>query len=116
MSRAAQGLRAWLLQRLTAVYIAAYLLIVILLVYLRAPLDYRQWNAWLGQPLMGAASALFAFALLLHVWVGVRDILIDYVHAVWFRLLLMSLCGLVLLASLIWTIRALALAATGNPG
>lgn len=112
MSRAAQGLRAWLLQRLTAVYVALYLLTAFLLVYLRSPLTYQQWAAWLGEPLMGTATALFAFAVLLHAWVGVRDVLIDYIHAVWLRLLLMSLCGLVLLTSLILVIRALALAAT----
>jgi succinate dehydrogenase / fumarate reductase membrane anchor subunit len=60
---------------------------------------------------MGVATALFALAVLLHVWVGIRDVLIDYIHAVWLRLLLMAVTALVLLTSLLWIVRALTLAA-----
>jgi succinate dehydrogenase / fumarate reductase membrane anchor subunit len=50
-------------------------------------------------------------ALVVHGWVGIRDVLIDYVHPVWMRLLLMAATGLVLLVSLLWIVRALLLAA-----
>jgi len=114
VSRAAQGLRAWLLQRFTAIYLALYLGVVLLYGAARGSFSYGEWRAWLGGPSMGVATALFALALLLHVWVGIRDVLIDYIHPVWLRLLLMAATALVLLGSLLWIVRALTLAATGS--
>jgi len=116
MSRAAQGLRAWLLQRFTAVYLAVYIVSVIAYIVSKQPFDYQQWRSWIGGPWMGVSTAAFALAVLLHAWVGIRDVLIDYAHPVWLRLLLMAVTELVLIGSLLWIVRALALAATGQPG
>lgn len=114
MTRAAQGLRAWLLQRFTAIYLGAYLVYALAQLALGGSLDYPQWRAWLAEPWMGISTALFALALLVHGWVGVRDVLIDYVHPLWMRLLLMVATGLMLLVSLLWIVRALLLAASGT--
>ena len=114
MSRAAQGLRAWLLQRFTAIYLAVYLVSVLTTIALGDALTFQGWRGWLGEAGMGVTTALYALALLLHAWVGVRDVLIDYVHAVWLRLLFMAATALLLLGSLLWVIRALALAAIGS--
>ena len=116
MSRAAQGLRAWLLQRFTAIYLAIYLVSVLSYGAVHDSFSYSEWRSWLGNPGMGVTTALFALAILLHVWVGIRDVLIDYVHAVWLRLLMMAATALVLLASLLWIVRALTLAAIGSTG
>jgi succinate dehydrogenase / fumarate reductase membrane anchor subunit len=114
VTRSVQGLRGWLLQRFTAMYLAVYLVYVLVRAALTEPLDYAQWRAWLADPWMGIATALFALALLVHAWLGVRDVLIDYVHPVSLRLLLMAAAGLMLLVSLLWIIRALLLVATGT--
>ncbi len=114
MSRAAQGLRAWLLQRFTAIYLAVYLVSVLSVIALRESFSYGEWRSWLGEPWMGVTTALFALALLLHAWVGIRDVLIDYLHAVWLRLLFMAATALLLLGSLLWIVRALTLAAIGS--
>jgi succinate dehydrogenase / fumarate reductase, membrane anchor subunit len=111
MSRAAQGLRAWLLQRFTAIYLGLYLIVVLVYIASRAPFGYEQWRSLLAQPMMSIGTALFALATLLHAWVGVRDVLMDYVHAVWLRLMLMAASALMLLGSLLWVLRSLALAA-----
>ena len=111
MSRAAQGLRAWLLQRFTAIYLGIYLVAVLAYLGYRGPLDYEQWRGLLGQPLMAVSTTLFALAVLLHAWVGIRDVLIDYVHAVWLRLFLMAAFALVLMGSLLWVLRSLSLVA-----
>jgi succinate dehydrogenase / fumarate reductase membrane anchor subunit len=114
VSRTAQGLRTWLVQRFTAIYLALYVLAIPIFAALSGPLDYDRWKAWLGAPWVGIATALFAVAVLLHGWIGVREVLIDYVHALWLRLLLLAASGLVLLGSLLWVLRALVLAATGS--
>lgn len=111
MTRAAQGLRAWLLQRFTAIYLAVFFLYVLFHFVSAPPAGYRQWLGWVAQPVTSIAAMVFVLALLLHAWVGVRDVLIDYVHAVWIRLSLMALVGLLLLGSGLWLFRALILAA-----
>ena len=111
MSRAAQGLRAWLLQRITAVYLAIYIIATLIYLLTRNAVDFQVWHNWLASPWMGVATTLFTLALLLHVWVGIRDVLIDYVHPVSLRLLFMVVTALILLGSLLWVIRALTIAA-----
>jgi succinate dehydrogenase membrane anchor subunit len=111
VSRAPQGLRAWLLQRFTAVYLAVYLPVVTVILLARGVPDYSAWHDWFGQPWMGVVTAIFALAVLLHVWIGMREVLIDYVHAVWLRLPLLAVFALVSLGSLLWVLRALVLAA-----
>jgi succinate dehydrogenase / fumarate reductase membrane anchor subunit len=116
VSRAAQGLRAWLLQRFTALYLAAYLIAATVCLTSRDTVMYTDWRNWFAQPWAGVATVIFAIAVLLHVWVGIRDVLIDYVHAVWLRLLFMAGTALVLLVSLLWVMRALTLAAMPGAG
>lgn len=111
MSRAAQGLRAWLMQRITAIYLAVYLLGVLLYLCSRGAMDFQLWQQWMAGPFMGVGTTLFVLALLLHVWVGIRDVLIDYVHSVGLRLSFMAVTALVLLGSLLWVMRALAIVA-----
>lgn len=116
MSRAAQGLRAWLLQRFTAVYLGLYFLTVLVNALTRDDWSYVAWRGWMGGPLMGIATVLFALAVLLHAWVGIRDVLIDYIHAAWLRLIFMAGTALLLLASLLWVLRALIIVALVAPG
>ncbi len=116
MSRAAQGLRAWLLQRFTAVYLALYSVSVLVVFFKHDTWDHVEWHNWMSQPLMGISTVLFLLAVLLHVWVGVRDVLIDYIHAAWLRLMFMAGTALLLLVSLLWILRALSLAALLPPG
>ena len=102
MSRQAGGLWPWLLQRFSALYLALFTLYFIA-VLLLAPMDgYMQWRAWVAAPLNGIALLLFFAALLLHAWVGVRDVLVDYVKPLALRLLLLSLFALCFAATGIW--------------
>jgi len=101
MSRHAHGLRAWLLQRISAVYLALYLLFFLVAMIAAPPHSYTTWRDWMAGPWSGMATALFFIALLAHAWVGMRDVVVDYVHPLAVRLLLLSLVAGVLLASLI---------------
>ncbi len=107
MSRRASGVRAWLLQRISAVYLALYFVYFLYANAGGAHGGYAAWRAWLGEAPVLLATALFFFALAIHAWVGVRDVIIDYVHHVGLRLALLSGVGLVLLASLLWALMAM---------
>ena len=111
MSRHTHGLRTWLLQRVSAVYLALFLLYVIFHSLRHGAHSYVQWQAWLTSPLMYVATAGFIIALMAHAWVGMRDVILDYVKPVGMRLVVLSLIGLLLAGSGLWALRSLMLAA-----
>ncbi len=107
MSETLSGLRAWLLQRLSAVYMALYLVFLPLMVAIVGPQGYSGWHDLFARPVVSVTSAIFAIALLLHIWVGVRDVCLDYLHHPWVRLGVLSLLGTWLLAMGFWVARIL---------
>ena len=107
MSRRASGLRAWLLQRISAIYIALFGLFFLLTMLFAAPESYQDWQRWIARPLISLTMVIFFIALATHAWVGIRDVIIDYVNALSIRLLLLSLVGVILLGSLSAAIMAL---------
>lgn len=103
MSRRASGLKAWLLQRITAVYLVLFIAISGLwAIAQHQPINYVIWKGWIASPLISLALLLFFLALLLHAWVGVRNVLIDYIKPISLRLLLLSLFAFGLIASGLW--------------
>jgi len=110
LSRQAHGLRDWLLQRVTAVYLGGFVVYLMAHFFLQPPQDYEQWRMWIGQPLVAIASSGFILAVLLHGWVGIRDVIFDYIHSVSLRLMLLSLIGLLLVGCGFWALRVLVLA------
>ena len=110
MSRQAHGLRDWLLQRVTAVYLGCYSVYLMVHFILQPVSSYEQWHAWISQPLVAIVSAGFVLAILLHGWVGMRDIVLDYIHSVGLRLMVLSLIGLLLAGCGFWALRILLLA------
>jgi len=101
----ATGLRAWVVQRISALYLALFFLYLIAHFACAAPADVGAWRAWVGQPAVSVGGYLFFLALALHAWVGVRDVLIDYVHPPAARLGLLLLIGFGLLACSLWALQ-----------
>ena len=82
------GLRDWLSQRITAALMALFTLVVIVQVLLPGPLGYDRWAGIFSRQWMKALTFVVIVSLLVHVWVGMRDILMDYVKPVGMRLAL----------------------------
>ncbi len=110
MSYQASGLRAWALQRITAIYLGLFSLVLLWHFVANPPADFAAWQAWVVQPWVSIGLMLYVVTLLLHAWVGIRDVFIDYVHPLGARLLLLTLFGLLLLGSGMWAIQAVVLA------
>ena len=96
------GLGDWLLQRLTAVVMAAYTVVFVACLLIHPPAAYAEWKAMFSGTLFRLATMLFIAALLYHAWVGMRDILMDYLHATSVRLTMQAAVGLALLFYLLW--------------
>ena len=101
------GLRDWLAQRITAVIIAVYSVIVAGIVLINAPLTYVVWKDLFAQGWMRVATLLFAASLVWHTWVGVRDILMDYIKPDGLRLTLQVIVLLVLAGYFGWAVQIL---------
>jgi succinate dehydrogenase / fumarate reductase membrane anchor subunit len=95
------GQRAFLVQRLSALALLAFVAAAGLRLALGAPVTLAQWQAWAAQPLSAALLLVLVLALVLHAWVGVRDVVLDYVKPPALRLALLAAAGagLVLLAA-----------------
>ena len=102
MSWRAHGMRTWILQRLTAVYMLLYLILFGLDMLKLPAVDFASWQGLFKTPTDNIATVLFFYAVLFHAWIGVRDILIDYVPLASLRLILWILMSLGLLAMGIW--------------
>ena len=101
------GTRDWLAQRITAVIMALYCVIVPLLILHKTPFTYQAWKALFAQGSMRVATLLFALSLAWHAWVGVRDILMDYAKPDGLRLALQVLAILLLAGYVGWAVEIL---------
>lgn len=101
------GLGAWLLQRLTAVVMAAYTLFMLALLLRYPPVTWFDWKVLFSDAFVRLATMLFFLALLYHAWVGVRDIIMDYVKPTGVRLGLQALTGTALAFYLVWSVSIL---------
>lgn len=107
MSQRPQGMRAWLLQRLSAVYMALYVIVALFWVLQNTPLDFAAWQALFAQPLINIFTLLFIFLLLAHAWIGVRDIFVDYIHHLPSRFILLVLVSTLQIMLAIWVFMVL---------
>lgn len=92
------GLRDWIAQRVTAVIMLVYTAVILSAIAGLPVMDYYQWKVLWRTPVVSYSTVLFVLALLVHAWVGVRNILMDYVKDPGLRLTLYVL----VIAALVW--------------
>lgn len=73
------GLKDWIAQRATAVYMAFYTVVFAICALTLPELSYSAWSGLFSNGLMKFASFLFFLSVFYHAWIGVRDIWMDYV-------------------------------------
>ena len=98
------GQRAFVVQRVSALALLAFLAAAALRLAFGAPVTFAQWQSWSAQPSGAILLLLLVAALLAHAWVGIRDVALDYVKPFALRLTVLGVAaaGLALLAA--WTI------------
>jgi succinate dehydrogenase / fumarate reductase membrane anchor subunit len=99
------GLRDWLAQRITAVVMALFTVVVLAGVMAGAGSSLAAWRAFIGQPLVQFLTFIFILSLCFHVWIGVRDIWMDYVKPVGLRLTLHVITLLALIGYAGWAVQ-----------
>ncbi|MBV8125355.1 MAG: succinate dehydrogenase, hydrophobic membrane anchor protein [Paucibacter sp.] len=108
VSGAHYGLRDWLAQRVTAVLMALFTVVLLAqLLLTREPLGYDLWAGIFSQQWMKFLAFTLILSLAFHAWVGVRDIWMDYVKPVGVRLALHVFTLVWLLGCAGWAIQVL---------
>lgn len=104
------GLRAWWVQRLSAVYMLFFLIFLLVAMAVNPPHPPHPphvaalWRDWVAHPVITAAFVIFIAALLIHMWVGLRDVLLDYAKPVQVRNGLLVLVAIGLLGMAVWVL------------
>ena len=101
------GLRDWLSQRVTAALMALFTLAVIVQVLLPGEMGYDKWAGMFSRQWMKALTFVVIVSLLIHVWVGMRDIWMDYVKPVAVRLVLQVFTLVWLVGCAGWAVQVL---------
>ncbi len=102
MSWQAHGFRAWFLQRLSAIYIVWCLLVVIVGLFTGGISSFDEWQHLFSSPVINILVLLFFIAIMVHAWVGIRDVVIDYVHSAAARIVALNLLMFFLISMSIW--------------
>ncbi len=101
------GLRGWLVQRVSAVVMAFYTLFITGWLLLHRDPDYNAWTGLFSGNVMRSFTLLTLLALFCHAWVGVRDIVMDYVKPAGARLVIHVAVILALMLYAIWSVQIL---------
>jgi succinate dehydrogenase / fumarate reductase membrane anchor subunit len=100
-------LRDWLSQRVTAIVMALYTLLLLGIVLWHGGLDFATWQALFAGNAFRIATFVLIIALLWHSWVGVRNILMDYAKPMSLRLALEIAVICLLVAYVGWSVQVL---------
>jgi succinate dehydrogenase / fumarate reductase membrane anchor subunit len=91
------GLRDWLAQRITAIVMGVYTLILLIVFLSGSNFSYEGWAGLFARQWFKIATFVTFLALFYHVWVGMRDIWMDYIKPVGVRLALQ-------VATIVWLV------------
>jgi succinate dehydrogenase / fumarate reductase membrane anchor subunit len=103
------GTRDWLAQRVTGALMAIFTVILLAqILFTKGPVGYDAWAGIFAAQWMKVLTFTVIVSLLYHVWVGMRDIWMDYITAaVWLRLVLQIFTIVWLIGCAGWAIQVL---------
>jgi succinate dehydrogenase / fumarate reductase membrane anchor subunit len=101
------GLRDWLSQRVTALLMALFTVVLIVQLLFGAKLGYVRWAQIFSAQWMKVLTFVVIVSLAWHAWVGMRDVWMDYVKPVGVRLALQVFTIVWLAACMGWAVQVL---------
>ena len=76
-------------------------------VSLRPVHSYVEWKSWTSSIAMSVAIGAFVVALLTHLWVGLRDVLLDYAKPPRLQRASLAVLAAALVTLAVWALRIL---------
>lgn len=107
MTLTRNALKDWFVQRVTAVILACYVLLIFGYLLGHHPLQYPDWSTLFHYNSMRAFTVLAVLSLAAHSWVGVWTVFTDYISCRFLRGILMTFVVVLLIVYVVWTITIL---------
>jgi succinate dehydrogenase / fumarate reductase membrane anchor subunit len=104
ISLTGNGLRDWLIQRVTSVVMAVYILFLLGFFLTHSSLQFSDWQALFALSAMKIFSVVFLLSLIWHAWIGIWTVITDYIKPFGLRLFVHVVVVLALFIYLIWGI------------
>ncbi len=101
------GVKDWLAQRVTAIVMAIFTVVLLVAFLTGNNFSYEGWAGLFAQQWFKLFALVTLLGLFYHAWVGVRDIWMDYVKSAGLRLFLMLATIFWLLACAAWSVQIL---------
>ena len=101
------GMRDWLSQRITAVLMALFTIVLLAQLLFGGPLGYERWAGIFAAQWMKVLTFVVFISIGWHAWVGMRDIWMDYVKPVALRLALQVATIVWLVGCMGWAVQVL---------
>lgn len=98
------GLKDWLAQRITAIIIAVYTVVLLVALMFTPELSYGTWAGLFASGWMKVLTLLALLSVMWHAWIGVRDIFMDYIKPTGLRLFLQVATIVALVAYAWWAV------------
>jgi succinate dehydrogenase / fumarate reductase membrane anchor subunit len=94
LSLSSNGLRDWLIQRVTAVILLIYTFFILGFIILHPQLQYDEWQMLFSNNSVKIFSLLVLVSILLHAWIGMWTVFTDYIKSPYIRLILLILVAI----------------------
>ncbi|MCA3081145.1 MAG: succinate dehydrogenase, hydrophobic membrane anchor protein [Rhodocyclaceae bacterium] len=101
------GWKDWMIQRITAVVMVVYSVLILGFFLVHGTVAFADWKHLFQNQLVRILSLLFFLTVFYHAWIGVRDVLMDYIKPLFIRLSLQVVVCLFLIVCSIWTVSIL---------
>ena len=85
LSLSRNGLRDWIIQRVSSVVLALYFVYLMFYFFTHPELMYVQWVSLFQHSWFRLFTIFALLSLVLHAWVGVWTVTTDYIKPLWLR-------------------------------
>ncbi len=107
LSFTGNGLRDWIVQRITAVILALYTFFMVGYFLLTPEVNFTSWQTLFASRWVSIFTLLALGGLILHSWVGIWTILTDYVKPAALRFTIEIIVILALISYFVWGIEVI---------
>lgn len=96
------GVHDWLLIRASAIIIVLYVIYLVGFIATAGDITYPVWRSFFAMPLTKVFTLLTLFSILVHAWIGMWQVLTDYIKPLALRLILQLAIVVALLVYVIY--------------
>lgn len=97
------GWQDWLAQRITAIIMLMFSVVFLGFLIVKGSVSYADWKHLFSNQAMRILTLMFFVAVFYHAWIGIRDVLMDYIKPVGIRLTMEVGVIVFLLGCTIWS-------------